>query len=107
MHIDVLLLWDYLHYLDTATIEALSFVLAPHLTPASRGYGFGNLRPEQKLTARRYGLQAADAVTFSDRDGSRVPFAHSQRTMDTTFACMYLARCTLLQEGHLELLFKA
>lgn len=104
--IDVLLLWDFLHYFSTEAIDALSTTLQPHIGTDTRGYGFGTLRPGHHLPRRRYGLQSTTAVSSRPVNSGDLPHAHSQKGLAEAFVTMHIARSTLLHEGHLELLFE-
>ncbi len=104
--LDLVLFWDYLHYFDKDTLDALSSALQPHIQRHTRGYGFGNLRPGQKLPCRQYGVHALDSISCADLPEESLPYGHSQKFLSEHFSCMRIARSTLLQEGHLELLFE-
>lgn len=107
VQLNQVLFWDYLHYFDKESLDALSSALQPHLLRHTRGYGFGNLRPGQKLPPRQYGVIAGDMINCTDLSAEPLPYAHSQKFLSEHFSCMRIARSTLLQEGHLELLFES
>lgn len=111
---DVCMFWDALHYLPLPALEGLSRALAPHLSAASLGYGFGSLhsgaraeepgwQPEQQ--GCRYGIEdgAHLKLTRIDRQGRY--HAHTQQQLDEFFPALSIQKATLLQEGRLELLF--
>ncbi len=105
--IDVVLLWDYLHYIEIGTIEALSTVLLPRLHRGSRGYGFGALHGSKPADANRYGIADREHLLALPSDQDPQYFAHSQQRLSEHFAALRIARGTLLREGRLELLFNA
>ncbi len=105
--VDVVLLWDYLHYIELATIEALSAVLQPHLHRGSRGYGFGALHGRKPTDANRYGIADRDHLLAKPTEQDPQYYAHSQQRLSEHFAALRIARGTLLREGRLELLFTA
>lgn len=103
--LDVVLLWDYLHYIELETIEALSAVLLPRLHRNSRGYGFGALHGRKPADANRYGIADRDHLLAQPTDQEPQYYAHSQQRLSEHFAALRIARGTLLREGRLELLF--
>ena len=105
--IDVVLLWDYLHYLELASIEALSAVLQPRLHNNSRGYGFGALHGKKPSDANRYGIADRNHLLARPTDTEPQYHAHSQQRLSEHFAALRITRGTLLREGRLELLFSA
>ncbi|MEM9622971.1 MAG: hypothetical protein AAF993_15070 [Pseudomonadota bacterium] len=107
VYFDVVLLWDYLHYLQVPMLEALSATLQSHLMRHARGYGFGALHGDQPLQRIRYGIAGAAALVSRPPE-PHVPFkAYSQQRLNEHFLCMRIGKATLLQEGRLELLFEA
>ena len=104
--IDILLSWDLLHYFNLLEVEALSSVLQPHLIRGAQGYGFGAMRNAQKLPNFRYAVKDAGHIRMAPNPGPPPQFAHSQQSLTENFVCMQISRGTLLQEGHLELLFR-
>lgn len=107
LQIDVLLLWDYLHFLDVKSIEALSIVLQPHVHQQTKAYGFGSLHSDKPMYRRRYGVHSAQELQLHESTDQPLPYAHSQQRLTDAFMCLRITRGTLLQEGHLELLFEA
>ncbi|NKC00600.1 MAG: hypothetical protein GKR90_19200 [Pseudomonadales bacterium] len=104
--IDYLLMWDYLHYFEPSVIEALSSALQPYVHRESRGYGFGSLHSDKPIRGGVYAIGDEESVAITP-DPAPLPFAHSQQVIADNFVCMQITRGTLLQEGHLELLFEA
>ena len=104
--IDICLLWDYLHYFDTASLEVLSSVLQPMLAKGARGYGFGTLQGKPPQDSNAYGI--ADLTTLSTHVSSAPQryYAHSQQRLSEHFPALQIVRGTLLREGRLELLFE-
>jgi hypothetical protein len=107
IEIDVLLMWDFLHYLTVPGMEALSSTLQPHVHKGTLGYGFGSLHNDKVLQARGYGVAATDELVFYETSRANAPRIHSQQRINEYFLCLHISRATLLQEGHLELLFEA
>ncbi|GEM_PF-2384334 len=107
MQFDICLLWDYLHYLDIPTMEALSAVLQPLFHNNTRGYGFGTLHGKKPDDAYQYGI--ADPAQLCGRPIPDEPQyrAHSQQRVGDHFLALRIARGTLLRAGRLELLFEA
>ena len=105
LSIDILLVWDLLHYFNLFEIEALSSVLQPHLNRTSQGYGFGALRQDQNLPNALYAVNDSGHIRVSPSRTPAPAFAHSQQALTENFVCMQISRGTLLQEGHVELLF--
>ena len=105
IQIDVCLLWDYLHYIELPTLEALSAVLSPRLHRNSRGYGFGALHGHKPLDSNRYGIADRNHLIAQPEPDEPRYFAHSQQRLNEHFPAMRIRRGTLLREGRLELLF--
>lgn len=103
--LDVCLLWDYLHYVELATLEALSAVLQPRLHRDSRGYGFGALHGHRPQDANRYGIADRENLIAHPQPEEPRYYAHSQQRLNEHFPAMHIRRGTLLREGRLELLF--
>lgn len=104
--IDYLLMWDYLHYFEPTVIEALSQALQPHLQRTTKAYGFGTLRSDKRISGSRCAVSDTTSVSMNPLK-ELLPFAHSQQVIAENFICLQITRATLLQEGHLELLFEA
>ena len=105
IQIDVCLLWDYLHYIELPTLEALSTVLSPRLHRSSRGYGFGALHGHKPLDSNRYGIADRNHLIAQPEPNEPKYHAHSQQRLNEHFPAMRIRRGTLLREGRLELLF--
>lgn len=104
--VDYLLIWDFLHYFEPPVIEALSYALQPHLHRSTKAYGFGTLRSDRPLNGSRCAVSDATSLNMTPSK-EPLPFSHSQQVISENFVCLQITRATLLQEGHLELLFEA
>jgi hypothetical protein len=107
LHIDVCLMWDYLHYLDVHVIEALSSVLQPLIRPTTRGYGFGALHSRDPMQGNRYGISGPEELTSTPLTDEEPYTPHSQQWLGEHMLALRISRGTLLMEGRLELLFEA
>ncbi len=105
--IDLVLLWDYLHYFDLESIEVLSSALQPYIHNKTRGYGFGTLHSDQGIKPYNYSIASDTEVFLQPRAEQALPFSPSQQALTDNFICLRISRGTLLQEGHLELLLEA
>lgn len=114
---DVCLLWDFLNYLPVPALRAFSTVLSPYLHRHSVGHGFGAFKatapgmswaaPEAGLA---YGIRDVDSLVVRPRSsagGAVAAYPHSRTVLAESFRCFEVVRGTLLQEGAMELLFKA
>ena len=100
--IDLLLIWDCLHFFDLKGVEAISTLLQPCIHADTLGYGFGSLHNDAKMTGAQYALTADVEVLITPQE-SKLRHPHSQQAMAEYFLCMKIGRGTLLQEGLLEL----
>ena len=105
--IDICLMWDYLHYLDIATIEALSRVLQVFFHKSTRGYGFGTLHGKKPDDASQYGIAGPAELCARPNPDEPEYMAHSQQRVGDHFLALRISRGTLLRAGRLELLFEA
>jgi hypothetical protein len=105
--IDICLFWDYLHFVDLKTIDALSQVLQPLLHSNSRGYGFGALHGGSPEDVSLYGIADFDALHAAPLKNQPKYLPHSQQKISEHLLTMRIARGTLLRQGRLELLFEA
>ena len=104
--IDICLLWDYLHYFDTAALEVLSSVLQPLLAKGARGYGFGTLQGKSPQDSNEYGIADLSTLSIHPCSAPHRYSAHSQQRLSEHFPALQIVRGTLLREGRLELLFE-
>lgn len=105
--IDICLFWDYLHFIDLKTIDALSQVLQPLLHSNSRGYGFGALHGGRPEDVSLYGIADVDTLTSTTITSQPKYIAHSQQKLSEHLLSLRISRGTLLREGRLELLFES
>ncbi|MCR9259937.1 MAG: hypothetical protein NXH95_09455 [Pseudomonadaceae bacterium] len=105
--IDICLFWDYLHFIDLKTIDALSQVLQPLLHSNSRGYGFGALHGGRPEDVSLYGIADVDTLTSITVPSQPKYIPHSQQKLSEHLLSLKIARGTLLREGRLELLFES
>ena len=106
IHIDICLLWDYLHYLAMPSIEVLSSVLRPLIHQNSRGYGFGTLHGKKPADANQYGIASPTQLSALPMVSEPIFIPHSQQRLGDHFPVLRISRGTLLREGRLELLFE-
>jgi len=106
-HVDVCLVWDYLHYLNIKVIEALSSVLQPLIRPTTTGYGFGALHSREPLQGNLYGIRGDDELIAQPMKDEPPYMPHSQQRLAESLPALRISRATLLLEGRLELLFEA
>lgn len=106
LELDLILLWDYLHYMNLEQVEMLSCALQPHIHTNTRGYGFGTLHNDQGIKAFHYAIASEAEVFMRPAAAARLPYGHSQQALSENFICLRISRGTLLQEGHLELLLE-
>ena len=106
--LDVLLLWDFLCYLDDKALRAFNDVLRPWLHRGTRAHGFGVRHLAIKLNNQRYGI--IDDATFSVRPSKAlqpVTMPHTQVEMHDMMSCFDFEQGLLLPDGKLEMLLKA
>ncbi len=104
---DVILFWDYLHYLQLPMLEAMSATLQSHLLKSTRGYAFGALHSDQQLDHSPFGIAGMDKLVPRPAQGQSGIKAYPQQRLSEHFLCMRIAKATLLREGRLELLMEA
>lgn len=104
---DVILFWDYLHYLDTSALEALSSVLYPHVHTQTRAYALGAMRSTSQIEKYRYAIADAQSLTVRPTTNTAHYYAHSQQSLTDYFTALSISRATLLRNGRLELMFTA
>lgn len=104
--IDICLFWDYLHFIDLKTIDALSQVLQPYLHSNSRGYGFGALHGGRPEDVSLYGIADVDTLVSTAVPSQPKYIPHSQQKLSEHLLSLKISRGTLLREGRLELLFE-
>ena len=105
--IDICLFWDYLHFIDLKTIDALSQVLQPLLHSNSRAYGFGALHGGRPEDVSLYGIADTDTLTSTTVTSQPKYIPHSQQKLSEHLLSLKISRGTLLREGRLELLFES
>ncbi|XOV83978.1 MAG: hypothetical protein ACFHXK_02450 [bacterium] len=105
--LDICLFWDYLHFVDLKTIDALSQVLQPFLHSNSRGYGFGALHGGRPEDVSLYGIADVDTLVATTVSSQPKYIPHSQQKLSEHLLSLRISRGTLLREGRLELLFES
>ena len=103
--LDVILFWDYLHYLDTPALEALSSVLYPHVHNHTRAYALGAIGSTSQTEKYRYAINDAQSLILRPASNDAHYYAHSQQTFNHYFTTLTISRATLLRNGRLELMF--
>jgi hypothetical protein len=105
--LDILLLWDFVSYLDDAALRALNSALRPLIHPGTRAHGFGVHHLAIKLENIQYGIIDRETFSIRDRRSSQMKHhPHSQVEMQDMFGCFKFERGLLLPNGKLEMLLK-
>ena len=104
---DVILFWDYLHYLDTPGLKALSSILYQHVHTQTRGYALGAMRSTSQIEKYHYAISDAQSLKVRPITNTAQYYAHSQQSLTDYFTALSISRATLLRNGRLELMFTA
>ena len=105
--LDILLLWDFLSFLDDAALRAFNSALRPWIHPASLAHGFGSHHMAIKRENIQYGVIDRETLSVRSRLGAVMPFhPHSQIEMHEMFNNFDFERGLLLPNGKLEMLLK-
>lgn len=105
--IDLLLLWDFLSYLDDPALRAFNSALRPWVHAGSRAHGFGVHHLAIRLANFQYGVQDRDTLTMRERFSAQMRYhPHSQVEMHEMLTCLDFERGLLLPDGKLEMLLK-
>ncbi len=102
---DVILFWDYLHYLDTLALGALSNVLYPHVHAQTRAYALGAMHSTGQIEKHCYAIVDAQSLIVRPTTNEAHYYAHSQQGLNDHFTALRISRATLLRNGRLELMF--
>ena len=61
---DLCLFWDAFNYMDDLALKAFFEVLHPHIRKETLGHGLIQLKEDQQVTNREYGIQAQDQLVM-------------------------------------------
>ena len=105
--IDILLLWDFLCYLEDPGLRAFNSALRPWLHPGTKTHGFGVHHLAIRLENIQYGVINQETLSIRKRQSPQLPYhPHSQIEMHEMMNCFDFERGLLLPEGKLEMLLK-
>jgi hypothetical protein len=105
--IDIILLWDFLCYLDDAALRALNSALRPWLHSGTKTHGFGVHHLAIRVENIQYGIVNQHSLNIRSRQSVQMPYyPHSQIEMHEMLTCFDFERGLLLPEGKLEMLLK-
>lgn len=105
--IDILLLWDFLCYLDDSALRALNSALRPWVHSGTKTHGFGVHHLAIRVENIQYGIVDQETLSIRKRQTPQLPcYPHSQIEMHEMFTCFDFERGLLLPEGKLEMLLK-
>ena len=105
LQFDVILFWDFMHYLPPNALQALSAVLYPHVHVRTRGYGFGALRSASLMHRQLFSIVDDHTLRVEAHHNDAPFYGHTQQLLNERFGALNPVRATLLKEGRLELLF--
>ena len=105
--LDLVLLWDFPHYLDEKQLRAFSRALWPWLHSGSRAYAFGVHSAATMLLNREYGIFDAQTISVRPRTGDALPCnPHPQSFMNEWLTCLSVSKGILLADGKVETLMR-
>lgn len=104
---DLILLWDFLCYLDDAALRAFNSALRPWLHAGTRAHGYGVHHLAIRLENIHYGIIDRENLSIRKRRSPQLPsHPHSQIEMADMLNCFDFERGLLLPDGKLEMLLK-
>lgn len=104
---DIVLLWDFLCYLDDPSLKAFNAALKPWIQPSTRAHGFGAHHMAIRLENLQFGVAETNSFTVRKRFSEEMPHhPHSQIEMHEMLTCFEFERGLLLENGKLEMLLK-
>lgn len=105
--LDVVLLWDFPHYLDEKQLRAFSRALWPWLHAGTRAYVFGVHSAATILLNREYGIFDAQTISIRPRCGEALPCSpHPQSFLNEWLTCLSVSKGILLSDGKVECLMR-
>lgn len=105
--LDVILLWDFLSFLNDSALRAFNSAIRPWLHSGTRAHGFGVHHMAIKLENIQYGVIDTENLTVRQRRGVQMAYhPHSQIEMHEMLSCFDFERGLLLPNGKLEMLLK-
>jgi hypothetical protein len=104
---DLVLLWDFLCYLDDPALKAFNAALRPWVGAGTRAHGFGAHHMAIRLENLQFGVQDEETFCVRKRHAEEIPHhPHSQIEMHEMLTCFDFERGLLLPNGKLEMLLK-
>lgn len=105
--LDVVLLWDFPHYLDEKQLRAFSRALWPWLHADTRAYVFGVHSAATPVLNREYGIFDAQTISVRPRSGDALPCSpHPQSFLNEWLTCLSVSKGILLPDGKVESLMR-
>lgn len=106
-HLDVILLWDFLSFLNDSALRAFNSAVRPWIHSGTRAHGFGVHHMAIKLENIQYGVIDTENLSVRQRRGRQMAYhPHSQIEMHEMLSCFDFERGLLLPNGKLEILLK-
>lgn len=104
---DLVLLWDFLCYLDDPALKAFNAALRPWVQAGTRAHGFGAHHMAIRLENLQFGIKDEETFCVRKRHTDEMPHhPHSQIEMHEMLTCFDFERGLLLPNGKLEMLLK-
>jgi hypothetical protein len=105
--LDVILLWDFLSFLNDSALRAFNSAIRPWIHSGTRAHGFGVHHMAIKLENIQYGVIDTENLSVRQRRGRQMSYhPHSQIEMHEMLSCFDFERGLLLPNGKLEMLLK-
>ncbi len=105
--LDVVLLWDFPHYLDEKQLRAFSRALWPWLHADTRAYVFGVHSAATPVLNREYGILDSQTISIRPRSGDALPCSpHPQSFLNEWLTCLSVSKGILLPDGKVESLMR-
>lgn len=106
--LDLVLLWDFPHYLDEKQLRAFSGALWPWLHTESRAHGFGVHSAATILLNREYGILDEQTLSVRQRTTEQLKYnPHPQSFMSEWLTSFTVTNGVLLPDGKVETLMRA
>lgn len=105
---DLVLLWDFPHYVDDAALRAFDVILKGCLHPRAIGHGFACRTPDTRIRNQWYGIEEPHLFSIREpREPQLRFFPHSQAILINLLTCFDIDRGMLLPDGRLEVALRA